>query len=298
MITLKHHLNFGTNFSRSNFCDANLKTKSGDGCIAIHRNILSAVSKKLEKRFEDNLDNSEPIVINNVDFDVLEKIITYVYTGQITFASEDIEYEDFCDGMLLLKMNLGNEEKISPETNASQVVVKMEYEEESLVEDQDTAAKSPTTSAPMELMLPVPSTNTSSVGSGVPVRSDLTSSTHSNIGSSDGGHLNPTNIQVLPDLSNRYVSNGFPGALSRPISSDINSNLDIKIRTDLFNAREEPTDEIEVLGVKKLVELFLEELSDRISTREIKNYFSAFGEVDLMENIYGRNSGLGIVEIK
>ena len=52
------------------------------------------------------------------------------------------------------------------------------------------------------------------------------------------------------------------------------------------------------MGVKKLVELFLEELSDRISTREIKNYFSAFGEVDLMENIYGRNSGLGIVEIK
>merc|ERR1719427_359296 len=145
-------------------------------------------------------------------------------------------------------------------------------------------------------MLPVPSTNNSSAGAGLLGSGDLISTTPSNIGSSEGGHLNLTNIQVLPDLNN-----GSHSTLSHPISSDINSNSDIKIRTDLFNAREEPTDEIEVLGVKELVELFLEELSDRISQREVINYFSAFGEVikvDLMENLYGRNSGLGIVEIK
>ena len=76
MFTLKHHLNFGPNFSRSNFCDAKLTTKDGISCIPVHRIILSAVSKKLDKRFQDNLDCTEAIVINNVHFDVLEKIVT------------------------------------------------------------------------------------------------------------------------------------------------------------------------------------------------------------------------------
>eukprot|EP00092_Neocalanus_flemingeri_P005905 GFUD01006356.1.p1 GENE.GFUD01006356.1~~GFUD01006356.1.p1 ORF type:complete len:447 (+),score=117.41 GFUD01006356.1:169-1509(+) len=294
MITLKHHLNFGPNFCRSTFCDAKLTTKYGDGCIPIHRNLLAAVSKKLRKRFDDNLEGSEPIVITNVDFNVLEKIVSYVYTGQATFASENVDYEDFCDGMSLLKIELGEEEKISPEKmnepSLGSIIVKTECEEEYL-EDHRSAA--------VEQMSSAPSTTSGCSADDDLVAADgnLDSVTQeSKCGLESTGNVET--IQVLPDLSD--VASGTQNFLT---SRDMNHNSAISIRTDLFSMKDDSTEdiEIEVLEIKETVELFLEELSMKISATQIKDYFSSFGEVtnvDLMETLYGRNSGLAIVKMK
>ena len=121
------------------------------------------------KRFQDNLDNNEPIVINNVDFDVLEKIINYVYTGRVTFAN-DYEYEDFSDGISILKIEVGTEDKISTEDSTCFVdtnIVKMECEDEH--EGQDTT---PNRSASVNLMTRPPSAICDSLMSGTGLNCD------------------------------------------------------------------------------------------------------------------------------
>jgi len=312
MFTLKHHLNFGPNFSRSNFCDAKLTTKHVIGCIPVHRIILSAVSKKLGKKFQDNLDGTEPIVINNVDFDVLEKIINYVYTGRVTFAN-DAEYEDFSDGISILKIEVGSEDKISPEDSTfvfDTNIVKMECEEE--YEGQDT---SPNKSASVNLMTQPPSAISDSLMSGTALNCDSATLKvdicHSEDKDSNKNfvsefHLSPPRTPSVELLlaSTAIAWNEIIIPLGTPCtpnkSSDINDNPNINIRKDLYKAMDNLSDEIEILHSKQPVELFLEELSKRVSGSQLKNYFSPIGEVtnvDLMEHDYAVNSGLAIVKI-
>ena len=107
MVSLKHHLNFGPNFSRFKFCNAKLTTNDANKCILVHKVVFAAVSKKFEKWFEENPDMSETFVIPDVKFEILEIIVDFIYTGQVTFANDgDDAYKNFCVGLVLLKINL------------------------------------------------------------------------------------------------------------------------------------------------------------------------------------------------
>jgi len=104
---------------------------------------------------------------------------------------------------------------------------------------------------------------------------------------SDNKDFDDTNIPAIPPCTASLVP-----------SSDSNENLVIKVRTDLYK---DLPDNIEIFPSKKLVELFLEELSENISVNRLKDYFSIFGvvnNVDLIKYDNEDNSGLAIVKIQ
>jgi len=109
MVSIKHPLNYGPNFSRLRFCDAMLGTKNDKRCLSVQRVIFAAVSKKFEKWFEGNLNMIETLEIPDFKFENLETIVNFIYTGEVTFASDgDDAYKNFCVGLVLLKINLGD----------------------------------------------------------------------------------------------------------------------------------------------------------------------------------------------
>jgi len=303
MFTLQHHLKLGPNFSRSKYCDTKLTTKDsrGGGFISAHRAILAAVSKKLEKTFDDNLDSVEPIVIKNVDFDVLEKIIHYVYAGYANFAGDEVDYEDFCDGMATLKIDVGDECKTSLVVEG-QTVDHIEVKTEPLedVEIQNSTGKS------LINLSPVEKAPEATFGLSVPVQSVAPIC---NVGSFNSA-ISGARIESADNL---LVSSDAVRENSEKQSTtnfDINDNnvSSVLIRSDIFKTKQETfdtqhadeDDDIEILEVKEVVELFLQELSPKVSESQVRNYFSSFGEVkdvDLMESVYGQNSGLGVVKI-
>ena len=109
MVSIKHPLNYGPDFSRLRFCDAKLGTKNDKRCLSVHRVIFAAVSKKFEKWFEGNRNMIETLEIPDVKFEILETIVNFIYTGEVIFANDgDDAYKNFCVGLVLLKINLGD----------------------------------------------------------------------------------------------------------------------------------------------------------------------------------------------
>ena len=147
-------------------------------------------------------------------------------------------------------------------------------------------AKIKTQQPPSVKLTPPPSTNFFPSKSGLDPKYDSLCQ-KVDICPSEDKDFDDTNIPAIPPCTPSLVP-----------SSDSKDNLVIKVRTDLY--KDLPND-IEILPSKKLVELFLEELSESISVNRLKDYFSIFGvvnNVDLIKYDNEDNSGLAIVKIQ
>ena len=122
---LKHSFNLFPNLPRNKFCDATFREKDSKRLIPVHRVVLAAVSKKFENIFEGKSCSDNTYEVTGVSFRALKGIIDYIYTGQALFESSD-DYEDFCVGLVVLRIDLGEVENVTIKAE-SEVSVKEEY---------------------------------------------------------------------------------------------------------------------------------------------------------------------------
>jgi hypothetical protein len=93
---------------RTKFPDVRLTTVDGQGKVIVgHKHILAAVSKRLEELFVKSADNdlSSVILVRNIRFKVLERIVDFVYLGTLDLKLySEVEVEDTWDGLYMLRM--------------------------------------------------------------------------------------------------------------------------------------------------------------------------------------------------
>ena len=80
MKVMSRNQSFLGQFPDSKYCDVNLSTQDGAGHapIAAHRVVLAAVSVKLEKLIDDAGEGVGPVVVRNIKYEVLRKIVEYI----------------------------------------------------------------------------------------------------------------------------------------------------------------------------------------------------------------------------
>ena len=103
-----HNFSFNGHFPKSKYCDVKLSTLDGAGRhIAAHKVVLAAVSPKLEKFIDRTGEGVGPVTVRNIRFDVLEKIVEFIYSGRVEI--EDADVEDFQDGLDMLRIRLNKQ---------------------------------------------------------------------------------------------------------------------------------------------------------------------------------------------
>ena len=107
IVTLTHSLNLGVHFSRINFCDL-LLTRDGVTTVAVHRNIVAAVSRKLQNLI-DSKGDSGIVFVTEVSGKVLQKVVDFIYEGGIEFSNRQ-EAEDFMQALASLEIELETKE--------------------------------------------------------------------------------------------------------------------------------------------------------------------------------------------
>ena len=102
---LTHNFNFLRGVHHSDkYSDLTLVTETKE-TIRCHRVIMAAVSKKLKISLDRSA--SSELVIRNVKYDGLKKIIDFVYDGRIDIEDTD-ELIDFSDTYAILQIDLGS----------------------------------------------------------------------------------------------------------------------------------------------------------------------------------------------
>ena len=108
MKILRSNLSFLRQFSKSQYCDVKLSTQDGAGdFIAAHRVVLVAVSVKLDKLIDAG-EGAGPVVVRNIKFEVLKKIVEFIYLGRVQMRDSDDENEDFQDGLDMLRVKVSH----------------------------------------------------------------------------------------------------------------------------------------------------------------------------------------------
>jgi len=110
MKVMRRNQSFLGQFPGSKYCDVSLSTQDGVAAgrqpITAHRVVLAAVSDKLEKLVDDAGEGAGPVVVRNVKFEVLSKIVEYIYSGRVQLGDSDAEKEDFEDGLDMLRVKV------------------------------------------------------------------------------------------------------------------------------------------------------------------------------------------------
>jgi len=101
-----HNFSFEGSFSKNKYCDVKLSTlDAGARCtIAAHKVVLAAASAKLEKLLDRAGEGVGPVIVIDIRFTVLEKIVELIYSGRVEIEDEDVE--DFQDGLDMLGMGV------------------------------------------------------------------------------------------------------------------------------------------------------------------------------------------------
>ena len=111
MQKLYHDFSFPGQLSQHVYPDLFLTTMDGGvGVVPAHRVVISAVSSKLAVLCKEGGN----VVVRNIEFELLEKVIRFVYTGKLELGNRD-DVNDLRDGMDMLKMNIviENEDSVS-----------------------------------------------------------------------------------------------------------------------------------------------------------------------------------------
>ena len=103
-VTHSLHIIGNKRFPKDLFCDAWL-TKDGVTLIPVHRVILAGVSDKFKKLFQREEGGGRVHVVPLLDFDILKRVVNFIYDGQIVLESEE-EHGDFMDALATLKVEV------------------------------------------------------------------------------------------------------------------------------------------------------------------------------------------------
>merc|ERR1719462_692131 len=107
MIVVQHRLHIIGNkrFPKNLFPDAWL-TKDGVALLPVHRVILAGASAKFKKLFQREEGEKRVHVVPLVDFDILKKVVNFIYDGEIALESRE-EQNDFIDALATLQVEVG-----------------------------------------------------------------------------------------------------------------------------------------------------------------------------------------------
>ena len=105
-IVVQHRLHIIGNkrFPKNLFPDAWL-TKDGVALLPVHRVILAGASEKFKKLFQREEGEKRVYVVPLVDFDILKKVVNFIYDGEIALESRE-EQNDFIDALATLQVEV------------------------------------------------------------------------------------------------------------------------------------------------------------------------------------------------
>ena len=105
-IVVQHRLHIIGNkrFPKNLFPDAWL-TKDGMALLPVHRVILAGASDKFKKLFQREEGEKRVYVVPLVDFDILKKVVNFIYDGEIVMESRE-EQNDFMDALATLQVEV------------------------------------------------------------------------------------------------------------------------------------------------------------------------------------------------
>ena len=105
-IEVQHRLHVIGNkrFPKNLFPDAWL-TKDGVALLPVHRVILAGVSEKFKKLFQREEGEKRVHVVPLVDFDILKKVVNFIYDGEIVLESRE-GHSDFMDALATLQVEV------------------------------------------------------------------------------------------------------------------------------------------------------------------------------------------------
>ena len=86
MKMFRHNIPFVGHFPADKYTDLKLTTaeeaEGGRGAVPCHKVVMAAVSKKLEVMI-DKRGSDGHLVVRNVRFEILQKVVGFVYTGSV-----------------------------------------------------------------------------------------------------------------------------------------------------------------------------------------------------------------------
>ena len=105
-IVVQHRLHIIGNkrFPKNLFPDAWL-TKDGVALLPVHRVILAGASGKFKRLFQREEGEKGVHVVPLVDFDILKKVVNFIYDGEIVLESRE-EQNDFMDALATLQVEV------------------------------------------------------------------------------------------------------------------------------------------------------------------------------------------------
>ena len=105
-IEVQHRLHVIGNkrFPKNLFPDAWL-TKDGVALLPVHRVILAGASEKFKKLFQREEGEKRVHVVPLVDFDILKKVVNFIYDGEIVLESRE-GHSDFMDALATLQVEV------------------------------------------------------------------------------------------------------------------------------------------------------------------------------------------------
>ena len=105
-IVVQHRLHVIGNkrFPKNLFPDAWL-TKDGVALLPVHRVILAGASDKFKKLFQREEGEKRVYVVPLVDFDILKKVVNFIYDGEIVLESRE-GHSDFMDALATLQVEV------------------------------------------------------------------------------------------------------------------------------------------------------------------------------------------------
>ena len=105
-IEVQHRLHVIGNkrFPKNLFPDAWL-TKDGVALLPVHRVILAGASEKFKKLFQREEGEKKVYVVPLVDFDILKKVVNFIYDGEIVLESRE-GHSDFMDALATLQVEV------------------------------------------------------------------------------------------------------------------------------------------------------------------------------------------------
>ena len=105
-IEVQHRLHVIGNkrFPKNLFPDAWL-TKDGVALLPVHRVILAGASEKFKKLFQREEGEKRVYVVPLVDFDILKKVVNFIYDGEIVLESRE-GHSDFMDALATLQVEV------------------------------------------------------------------------------------------------------------------------------------------------------------------------------------------------
>ena len=119
MKVLSHNFTFLSHFPNEKYSDVKLTTSEeaqDEGkVVLVHKVVMAAVSEKMEKMFDKRC-NEDVVEIRNMRFEILQKIVRFVYTGSVE-VEDGVDEDDFIDGLDMLLIKLGRKRETFQRTS-------------------------------------------------------------------------------------------------------------------------------------------------------------------------------------